>query len=958
MRATWVRTVIVAGPFLFAVGCPGSVPVRHEGTTFGEIYVDRPEVYTRERLVNDRLKQDAWLREQLELTDKLVFGVQGLADIRSFQGLSTTAGVEANPLIVQLRQARLEQELAGIGREEQLAELEHRKNVLNLLQGIQNLSDGTTNIDLVNAQAGSAEAESESGAADTEQESSQRDAEKGAAPTGVQRPESQSFTDLFGQTPSDGLRKTVGTASPIDAFRDKLAYREELRSEIIENALDDRHDLRGNTLYRLKFDATVVPERDTSAWAVVAVQLRGPFEDKGCDCRGTKEDINRLFDTWKEFITTYLNKEAQRRYYHQTDEEAETLTILSINKIEEERNEEGCWKLRESCRTPKEQRSTLNLDENLKLLAEHTLRYKRQVTPADITNELISLIAGWVKEDYEKRGLGDFLIISTHPPELRLSTDKNLQEKGEAGLLDEFCRKLLGSSESFTYAVTPKESVQRISDVASRREATQLSLALGLLLGSVNLDTLTEYAQATEGIFQAIRRQPLVVGFTEAPTENTSTGETEKLDRFGWILGPRFLITPQKDSYYFRHAPVQQSLSAIVSIPSWWDRATVIVEKYWLDEDGKRLNEAGESLDENGKKEETGTMTYDIQLPRDLTGITAALLPNWRRSPVPISIGGYRLAIGRSGRLVIRGFDLWRNPAVFLGSQQADRIDVLPNMEGIVAHFKSVEQPAGWADSDTSGEVPIYLWTSEGGTYVDKATLHRMKATGVGIRKVTISQIRLIGDSIALLKIEQGSLPDAFASLKVGVRRLNGGKDYVDIEPHHIDTERNLVRARLTLDGLKTALGSHFTEGVPLEMALKLKLHPGAQTTAHAAARAPIYYSSAEEAAVKITAKPVSDLPVAIELRVPENVQKAYPGFDSSKMALKAKVKDKPAIPLDIALVQTDIRTWEAKISVQGSAKTAWDNVHKADQVILLELETGSPDLLWKPESLQIPKGP
>ena len=38
-----------------------------------------------------------------------------------------------------------------------------------------------------------------------------------------------------------------------------LAYREEVRSEIMETRLDDRHDILGNTLFRLKFDATILP---------------------------------------------------------------------------------------------------------------------------------------------------------------------------------------------------------------------------------------------------------------------------------------------------------------------------------------------------------------------------------------------------------------------------------------------------------------------------------------------------------------------------------------------------------------------------------------------------------------------------------------------------------------------------------------------------------------------------
>ena len=75
--------------------------------------------------------------------------------------------------------------------------------------------------------------------------------------------------------PSDN----AAVLSPVDEFRDRLAYREELRNEIIENRLDDRHDLDGNTLYRIKFDATVIPQHDTSGWALIKVLICGSLSD-------------------------------------------------------------------------------------------------------------------------------------------------------------------------------------------------------------------------------------------------------------------------------------------------------------------------------------------------------------------------------------------------------------------------------------------------------------------------------------------------------------------------------------------------------------------------------------------------------------------------------------------------------------------------------------------------------
>jgi hypothetical protein len=48
---------------------------------------------------------------------------------------------------------------------------------------------------------------------------------------------------------SDTAVQTKASASPIDEFRDRVAFREEIRAAIIENQLDDVHDLYGNILY-------------------------------------------------------------------------------------------------------------------------------------------------------------------------------------------------------------------------------------------------------------------------------------------------------------------------------------------------------------------------------------------------------------------------------------------------------------------------------------------------------------------------------------------------------------------------------------------------------------------------------------------------------------------------------------------------------------------------------------
>src|SRR6185437_8157599 len=54
---------------------------------------------------------------------------------------------------------------------------------------------------------------------------------------------------------------------PRDDFIDRQAYRQDLRAAISQAQLDDVHDRSGNALYRLQFQATVLPPDDaTRQW--------------------------------------------------------------------------------------------------------------------------------------------------------------------------------------------------------------------------------------------------------------------------------------------------------------------------------------------------------------------------------------------------------------------------------------------------------------------------------------------------------------------------------------------------------------------------------------------------------------------------------------------------------------------------------------------------------------------
>jgi hypothetical protein len=273
--------------------------------------------------------------------------------------------------------------------------------------------------------------------------------------------------------------------------------------------------------------------------------------------------------------------------------------------------------------------------------------------------------------------------------------------------------------------VEPQELAQDISDVSSRQDVIDLALTLGAAFHQIDLSSATSNLSQSEVLLQTIRRQPLVVGFGDGR------------QRFGWILGPKFLIG-DKNKPDFGYTPVTQSVTAELAIPAWWSNIVLESHCYWMDDDGtltparqgsdlfelpeeksadnspavpyqlESVNEAGYSSSSDW------TPSVDkmvVDLPCDIPAITTALLyennrvqrkpeiqPTWHAED-PNPAPPYCLQAQAAGSaaeqtLLIQGRDLWRNPKVFVGSLQADTVDVLPDMDGLLAHFKTVPMPA------------------------------------------------------------------------------------------------------------------------------------------------------------------------------------------------------------------------------------------------------------------------
>jgi len=479
-----------------------------------------------------------------------------------------------------------------------------------------------------------------------------------------------------------------------------MAYREEVRNEILENQLDDRHDIAGNTLYRLKFDATVVPLHDTSAYAMVEVRIRGYSSSglSGDDEKSpmlTQEEESK--EEWEARKGLHLPDWELARYVPGLDKS--TLSFYTsayeswVRDMDPTKYSED-----EMLYGPLQGYFAVN-EHEVPLQVEEKFNCERYQDVIKRDEAWKELIARGVHQEYLERssiieestfddGINIETIVETTPVLCVLT-----------GLANFIWDLTNSNSAVYTYAVTPKERVQRVYGDTLAAGMVGVSIAAE----QAGLGATLAHSNAREARANAIMRQPQLVGYS--PKSNRSGEAT-----MGWLIGPRYKISSDPNGVVsFRHVPTQHTLTGIISVPAWWTELKLDTKTYWLDENGVEFTEDGNRLT-SGVDAETGVLT--IALPGDLTSVVDILDPKRREPKVDKSTAtSDQLRACEPGSVIIRGSQLWRSTVVTLGAQQADSISVLPNMKGIIATFRRVEP-------SILGKESLYLWTSEGEEHV------------------------------------------------------------------------------------------------------------------------------------------------------------------------------------------------------------------------------------------------
>jgi hypothetical protein len=196
----------------------------------GRIVVNSPTVYTRQRLVNDRLSQTLWLQRQLKAADEI-------GDSPNFRSIDAVR---------------------------------------------HSIDERTLNLGVGNTRPSTGQAPSES------KEGQQKDAGTLDSP----RP----------STPSvDVLVQPTTTA----LFRAKNAFRNLVRTEMMQTQLDDRHDIRGNTVYRLAFDAAILAGSRTDDLAGIEITLSHD-PNNALEKDLYNDDYRQLYTDWIRYMQSFL----------------------------------------------------------------------------------------------------------------------------------------------------------------------------------------------------------------------------------------------------------------------------------------------------------------------------------------------------------------------------------------------------------------------------------------------------------------------------------------------------------------------------------------------------------------------------------------------------------------------------------------------------------------------------
>jgi len=708
----------------------------------GSISISDAKVYSRQALVEERRKDLAWLDGLIDGSKDEQFEAEIVREVEQITAFAAALGLKVDPAAgLNYRRDKetgdIQQELDVLKLQLQLDQL---KRDAELMRAKLPAQTDAVNPDLGKVGAGPA--------ADATSSVEAAAADKLTAAI-------EKLTDaMAGRLDTEGKPpvKTTASQSPLDLFRDRAAYRDQLESARNAASLDEVHDRQEAVLVRLNFQATVVPDpRYAKSLGVVQMTVRP----------GSATDNEGFLANW----TAYLNSASAsaqdvtdlelaglvRAYNFETGRDPNCRGILrdGVGTVA------GCQARRFVLPLIEEaDGSPIDLggifDRARPFGAANSPRFaiSRQIlSAADLSEErkaaMCAVVAGQPVNDGAGLQLAaDLAYVQALTNEQAVLTHvyqrarKAGMPMGPAANIDARvadasrfaaeaadrlatipgCRELVrghvaAAARPFTvivarefgdstgtegairvYEVGPREQVQQVSTVA--RAANSLSLAASLAASDPGsgaaADAAASYSRQAMGRADARERIPAVVGYAanSAPAADAPDGAT-----FGWVIGPQARIDP-KGKLSVEQALKSYDLTADLSVPRLAGTLVIDVETIW-----------GPSPDRLARGQlGSGTVKSSLSVPlpsvtNDFAAFSRMLLGGGASfSDIFTVAGGGPVSACRTSTLVITGPPYaWRTQKAVVGPEllDGDAISVMPDMRGILLTVPAIDAPGG-----------------------------------------------------------------------------------------------------------------------------------------------------------------------------------------------------------------------------------------------------------------------
>lgn len=556
--------------------------------------------------------------------------------------------------------------------------------------------------------------------------------------------------ETAGKGASDGQPAPAQPSlSFLDGFAIRTAARDSIRQSILENLLDDRHDLTGNSVYGLKFDTTVIPGKFTTGRAFVRLSITPDQAALVPDEAVPDKDFPDL----PYHLRTYFQYS-----YSQIANDPANLNHNSFKLYSQWRANVG-WRLNAHFLQIVETKCRCMTSAPTDSPCSPPSPQWRQEILSTV-NKILAIDGARIKSGQTGSSMG---IILPPPWNNFLAVNVSLQEMNGCGSLP---ASFTVNQVDDTILIRPKDErnqdyrlVDEVSGTESAYVYVPKSEEADLMLYWPHYRNIPAIARYVKSIGKQLTyctdkaRPQSCVGYITIPSGYFNFIEKViKPDMYAYSLFPRLeatsILSAQTRSLAYsarqgeggpafgidsrdaineaalmptaigftdaeseksidlgwvvdvgrNGAPFQRSQFALISVPAWTSRLQISVQTGWLD------SASAEDLAEK--------QTYTVPIPPDYEAFDSFIggQEAVRRPQIndELMYGAITLVACRRAAILIPGLRLWRSAMVTVGSERADRITVLPNMRGILAEFTKLGQAA------VGDAVTLRVWTSEG----------------------------------------------------------------------------------------------------------------------------------------------------------------------------------------------------------------------------------------------------